>query len=134
MICTALVLQFTVVCIVARSHPENSAVSLYVFLAAVGLEIVLGIGVQTFVPRFASKLRRKPNSSGYIINFAYSFGNRAQRCLTYHFAGRVEAEEPQADCNAMPEVCDSVHPLQDPSSISHEKEGKAEQIAVYNEQ
>lgn len=119
-------LQFTVVCIVAQSSPENSAVSLYAFLSAVGLEVVLGIAVQTFVPRFASKLRRKPNSSAHIINFAYSFGIRAQRCLTYHFADRIEAEVPQANRSVMPEVCDSVHPLQDPSNISHEKEVKAE--------
>ena len=109
-----LVLQFTVACIVARKSPKNWLECLYGFLAAGGVAVFLGICVQTFLPRFSSKLHRRPNNAAYIINFAYSFGSRAQRCLTDHLNHRLSLESPQAQ--AVPihviEVCDSIQPFQ----------------------
>ena len=94
---------------------ENWLECLYGFLAAGSVAVLLGICVQTFLPRFSSKLHRRPNNAANIINFAYSFGIRAQRCLTYHIQLRLPQETPVAQATPN-EVLDSVYPLESAAS------------------
>lgn len=61
-----------------------------VYLGVVALLLVAGVSAQLVLPLFSSRLQRVRRDSNNIINFAYAFGNRAQRHLTTHFQAQRE--------------------------------------------
>lgn len=68
---------------------------------AAGLSL-LGLGLQILLPRFSAHLERRHNNTSPIFKFAFTFGRRAQRCLSYHIESRLHIDELEANERRIP--------------------------------
>ena len=78
-----VVLIYSASCLAAQNTGLN-LICLIIIGCIVPLLVLLGLILQTFVPKFHSRLYRKRKDIRNIINFAFTWGERAFRYLDEH--------------------------------------------------